>query len=143
MAAPTFGITHTNFSYRFAGQSFSDWETQINVWIGYAASELSIILRQQGRDAEDVTGGGDLYSLCGRYIEQAVVVDIARAQTRQDPEYAKAAMAERDRIVELIRSHNESLEDDTFDSPNMMGGFVAGGRKAAGRAARWKMGAKW
>ena len=143
MAAPTFGITHTNFSYRFAGQSFSDWETQINVWIGYAASELSIILRQQGRDAGDVVSGGDLYSLCGRYIEQSVIADIARAQTRQNPEYAKVATEERDRAAELIRSHNESLEDDTFEPKTMMGAARAGGRGRAGGGARWRMGAKW
>ena len=100
-------------------------------------------LQQWLGDHIDVGGGGALYSLCARYIEQAVVVDIARAQTRQDPDYAKAAMAERDRIVELIRSHNESLEDDTFEPKTMMGAARAGARGRAGGGARWRMGAKW
>lgn len=138
--APTFGVTHTNFSYRLPGQSFSDWETQIDLWIGQAASELSIILRQQGRDAADVTSTSDLYALCARYIEHCVLADIARAETRQDPEIARAAAVERDRIEQKIRSHNESLEDDTFDAKTMMGAFRAGGRRKAASGSRWGMG---
>lgn len=140
--APTFGITSTNFSQRFSGQNFTGWETQITLWINQAASELAIILRQQGRDADDVVSGSDLYYLCGRYIEHSVVIDIARAQTRQDPELARAAAAERDRIEQKIRSHNESLEDDSFDARTMMGAFRAGGGKRRGGARRWAMGGK-
>lgn len=136
--APTFGVTHTNFSYRFGGQTFADWETQITLWISQAAAELAILLRQIGRDADDVTSGDDLYVLCARYIEHCVICDIARAQTRQDPELARAAIAERDRIEQRIRSHNESLTDaDDFDARTMLGGFRAGGRE---RRTGWGVG---
>ena len=140
--APTFGITFTRFEYRFPGQAFNDWTTQLGVWIDQAASELSIVLRQQGRDAGDVEAGSDLYALCGRFIESAVVADIARAQTRQDPELARQAVLERDRIAQMIRSHNESLIDDDFDPRAMMGGFRSGGgkRRATLGSVRWGMG---
>lgn len=140
--APTFGITATNFSYRFSGQSFTGWETQVTLWVNQAAAELAIILRQQGRDADDVEGTSDLYYLCGRYIEHSVMIDIARAQTRQDPEIARAAMMERDRIEQKIRSHNESLEEDTFDKGTMMGVFRTGGGRRGGGGKRWAMGGK-
>jgi hypothetical protein len=127
--ANTFGVTHTAFAYRFSGQTFSDWAPQISHWVEMAASELAVVLRQQGRESGDVPGASDLYALCARYIEHAVMVDIARAQTRQDPEIAQAAMRERDRIADLIRSHQESLIRDDFDRNTMLGSFRSGGRR--------------
>ena len=139
MAAPTFGVTEANFADRFSGQSFADWSVRVDRWVGMAAAQASIVLRQQGREATDVTAGSDLYSLCAQYIEFCVVADIARAQGRQDPAYAVVAAKERERIEQLMRSHNESLTSEDFDTQKMLGSVRGGGRKHS----NWKGQARW
>jgi len=141
--APTFGVTYTQFAYRFAGNTFSDWSTQIGRWVDMAASELAILLRQLGREADDVDSASDLYSICAKYIEAAVTSDIAQAMTRQDPQLAIAARAERDRITKMIRDYNESLSDDDFDRAEMLGAARAGGSGRRSGAGFWKQGRRW
>ena len=141
--APTFGVTHTQFAYRFAGNTFSDWSTQIGRWVDMAASELAILLRQLGREADDVDSASDLYSICAKYIEAAVTSDIAQAMTRQDPQLAIAARAERDRVAKMIRDYNESLSDDDFDRSDMLGAARAGGSGRRSGAGFWKQGRRW
>ncbi len=141
--APTFGVTHTQFAYRFAGNTFSDWSTQIGRWVDMAASELAILLRQLGREADDVDSASDLYSICAKYIESAVMSDIAQAMTRQDPQLAIAARAERDRVAKMIRDYNESLSDDDFDRSDMLGAARAGGSGRRSGAGFWKQGRRW
>lgn len=141
--APTFGVTYTQFAYRFAGNTFSDWSTQIGRWVDMAASELAILLRQLGREADDVDSASDLYSICAKYIESAVMSDIAQAMTRQDPQLAIAARAERDRVAKMIRDYNESLSDDDFDRSDMLGAARAGGSGRRSGAGFWKQGRRW
>ncbi len=141
--APTFGVTYTQFAYRFAGNTFSDWSTQIGRWVDMAASELAILLRQLGREADDVDSASDLYSICAKYIESAVMSDIAQAMTRQDPQLAIAARAERDRVAKMIRDYNESLSDDDFDRAEMLGAARAGGSGRRSGAGFWKQGRRW
>lgn len=143
--APTYGVTHTQFAYRFAGNTFSDWSTQISRWVDMAAAEVSVILRQLGRESDDTDADGDLYQICAKFIEAAVVSDIAQAMTRQDPQLAIAARAERDRLAKLIRDYNESIEDDTFDGKTMLGAARSGGpgRNMGGGGSFWKRGRSW
>lgn len=144
--APTFGVAHAQFAYRFSGNTFSDWSTQIGRWVDMAAAELSILLRQLGREADDVDSASDLYSVCAKYIEAAVISDIAQAMTRQDPALAIAARGERDRITKMIRDYNESLSDGDFDAATMSGvARVGAGRGVAARgsAAFWRQGRRW
>ena len=141
--APTFGVTYTQFAYRFAGNTFSDWSTQIGRWVDMAASELAILLRQLGREADDVDSASDLYNIWAKYIEAAVTSDIAQAMTRQDPQLAIAARAERDRITKMIRDYNESLSDDDFDRSDMLGAARAGGSGRRSGAGFWKQGRRW
>lgn len=144
--ANTFGVTHTQFAYRFSGNTFSDWSTQISRWVTMAAAEVAIILRQLGRDADDVPSDSDLYLICAKFIEASVTVDIAQAMTRQDPAIAQASRSERDRLAKMIRDYSESLSDDDFDTEENLGSFRGGGGSRATAATRpnfWKRGRQW
>lgn len=144
--ANTYGVTYTQFAYRFSGNTFSDWSTQISRWVDMAAAEVAILLRQLGRESDDVDSGADLYSLCAKYIEAAVVVDIAQAMTRQDPAIAQAARAERDRLQKMIRDYAESLVEDDFDTSDHLGSFRSGASGRVGARVRdnfWSRGRKW
>jgi hypothetical protein len=114
--ANTFGVTQTAFAYRFSGQTFSDWAPQISHWVEMAASELAVVLRQQGRESGDVPGASDLYALCARYIEHAVMVDIARAQTRQDPEIAAATLAALRDFQQRQRANHPECDDELLET---------------------------
>lgn len=144
MALPTFGVTVTTMTYRFAGDSFSTgtWSDAIDRWIGQAAAWLDSTVRQQGYSdgaaGVEARGADDaFYVLCARYIEADVTVQIARSATRFDPDYAKAAAEHRDELAKHIQTHAESLIPDVENEWNDPDKARPGTFKAGRASGRW------
>lgn len=158
MALPTFGVDATTIAQRFGKQNYDDLSDRIDRWVQQASSQLDVQLKQLGFsvDTAEAQGtSGRLYLICQRYVEAVVAGDLARSNTRADPDFAKNWDRERSSILKTLRDYTESL-DDSWDRYEQTGSFrpnrvngskfvssVKGLKRASPRRRFWRQGRKF